>query len=438
MTPLFPYLSYWIKMVLLSGILLGYYRLFLRHTAAHAFNRYYLLAAVFLALQLPFLRLSLPAWTDPVDQVARTLARPHGPHTRAEVTEAYVRNYSDLRLTLMRHAPYIYMAYGLITLVFAWPLLRSLYAIRRLKRRYTPEQVADIFVYPTNEAGTPFSFFNHLFWNDAIPTDTEKGQLIFRHELYHIRQLHTVDILVLETFRRLFWCNPFFFFLLRELKLVHECLADRYALQSDTQRATYAEYLVWQSQGVAEVPHLVHSFYHTQLKSRVAMILHPAATHAGKLTRWLTLPLALFLLVAFTAKEKSPFRQSVIFDRDPILQNDQLTAFFRHRLRYPQSALERGMEGSVWCGITIDRNGTLKDAGYGMVPIDTRGGKIPTLTVTAKALNPDQQIAEPAVDTLKSIFVREVMAVANETSNEPVAGCPPGYYYFSIVFKIEK
>jgi hypothetical protein len=50
---LLPEITYLLKVLLLSAVLLGFYYLFLRKYAAHTFNRYYLLAAVFSALKLP-------------------------------------------------------------------------------------------------------------------------------------------------------------------------------------------------------------------------------------------------------------------------------------------------------------------------------------------------------------------------------------------------
>jgi BlaR1 peptidase M56 len=444
---LLPVISYLLKMLLLSAILLGYYHLFLRKYAAHAFNRYYLLVSVFLALQLPLLHIPLPDWPDPVKQAATALAIPRHINVPVNATVTPYQAVVNYRLQLIREARYIYMIYGGIALVFIWPLVRSIYLIRKLKREYTPERVADILLYSTPEPGSPFSFFNHLFWNEAIPTDAEKGQLIFRHELYHIRQLHSLDILVLETIRRLFWCNPFFYLVLRELKLVHEFLADRFAISSgpdpagaQTQRSTYAEWLVWQSQGVTEAPRLVHSFYHPQVIRRVQMLLHPASTRAGKAARWLTLPMLLALPLAFVARDygNHPRGWKMSTEDGPVLKDARLTRFFLHNLRYPQPALEQGTQGAAWIFVNMDASGSKVGGGAGTGELDTQGGKAPTLTVTSRPLNAQQKIGEPAIDTANDVFLTEVDRVSNLLLADSAIGCPPGRYYFSVVFRIEK
>jgi hypothetical protein len=445
---LLPEITYLLKMLLLSAVLLGFYYLFLRKYAAHTFNRYYLLAAVFLALQLPLLSFPLPHWPDPIRRAATALASP-GPivipaNTAVTPYEALV----DYQLRRIREAEYIYIAYGLIALVFTWPLVRSLYLIHRLKRQYTPERVGDILVYSTQEAGSPFSFFNHLFWNEAIPTDTEKGQLIFRHELYHIRQFHSLDNLALETIRRLFWCNPFFYLILRELKLVHEFLADRYAVGSapnpagaQARRSTYAEWLVWQSQGATDTPRLVHSFYHPQVIRRVEMLLHPAAARAGKTARWLTLPMLLALPFAFVARDYGQRGWKMSTEDGPVLRDTLLTRFFLRHLRYPQSALEQGMDGTVWIYLNMDASGHKIGGGAGTGELDTQGGKAPTLTVTSRPLPgvpPKPRVANPVVDTTTRLFLEAVDSVSNLLLADSTISCPPGRYYFYVVFKIEK
>lgn len=442
--PWLPFLTYWLKMLLISAVLLGYYRLFLRKAAGHTFNRYYLLATVFLALQLPFLRIPLHGTSDLVDHMARGLMR-HKVVFQAEPHGSVSQAFSDYQQSVIRQARYIYMVYGLITLLFLWPLLRSLFVIRSLKRRYMPEGIADICVYPTREAASPFSFFNHLFWSEIIATDTPKGRLIFRHELYHIRQLHTLDILAVETIRRVFWCNPFFYLLLRDLKEVHGYLADRHALESApaqndaTQRSAYAEWLVWQSQGITDIPHLVHSFYHTDLKRRVTLILDPVPARAGYATRWLTLPLFLVIVFAFATRGVYSRYESYKIPAEyrPTLQNHRLTRYLLQRLRYPQDALKKGMEGSVWLLVTVDASGHKTGGGAGTEELDTYSGTATTLTVTSPPLYPGQKIFKPANDTSKIIFAYEAMRASGLTFFDTLS-CPPGNYFFSVVFKIQR
>ncbi len=271
---------YLVKMTVIMAILYGYYWQFLRNASFHPYNRWYLLGSVVLSFILPLLRIPLPAAWAGSEAYSGFLrggdgggvagngggTGEFGPANGAGATQG---SYQQL----LHGWNGVYLLYGLVAAIFLFGLLRSLYYLFRLSRKYSAIRVDGVRVYQTEEPGSPFSFLNRLFWNRDLPLDTEQGHYIFRHEWYHIRQKHTLDILLLEIVRSLCWCNPFFHLVLRELKVIHEFLADRWALAGAADgggglagptrcgdgesaagadrpdRYAYAEWLVWQSAG---------------------------------------------------------------------------------------------------------------------------------------------------------------------------------------------
>ena len=91
------------------------------------------------------------------------------------------------------------------------------------------ERIDHIYFINTEEPGTPFSFFKWLFWNNKIELNSEEGQQIFRHELFHIEQKHSWDIIFMEMISIVFWINPFFYLIKKEIKTIHEFFADEFA-----------------------------------------------------------------------------------------------------------------------------------------------------------------------------------------------------------------
>jgi N-acetylmuramoyl-L-alanine amidase len=154
--------------------------------------------------------------------------------------------------------------------------------------------------YWTDEPGTPFSFFQKIFWNRQLDLTSVRGQQIFRHEYYHVRKGHSADILYLEVLRVVFWCNPFFHLICREIKATHEFQADRYALSGGSPY-DYAELLVWQAVGV-HTPPLTHPFFNTHLKRRINMLTKSKTNRPGYLSRLLILPLLFLLFCAFAIR----------------------------------------------------------------------------------------------------------------------------------------
>ncbi len=289
-------LSYLGKMVLCSGILLGYYWLFLRNRRFHHYNRFYLLATLVFSIVLPFIK--IPVFEDPgmLNQVAYNTARIV---TLPSVTQAESLQEGPLQTsTLLTPSNLLWLLYGAGLLVLLFILVRGLLYIRKISRRYNYEVVEKLRFYQTREPGSPFSFFRSIFWNDQLNFNSAQGQQIFRHELFHVQQKHTADILLAELITMIGWFNPFFHLIKKELKAIHEFLADQYAASGSNQYQ-YAELLVQQVMTHRQQS-LAHHFFQNQLKRRIAMITQLNQSKYGYWSRVMVLPVSLLLFFSVT------------------------------------------------------------------------------------------------------------------------------------------
>jgi hypothetical protein len=180
-------------------------------------------------------------------------------------------------------------------------IARSLMKIRALQKHNPVEKLGNIRFVKTTEPSAPFSFFRWMFWNKNIELDSDKGGQIFRHELFHIKQKHSIDTLFMELLAAVFWINPFFHLIKKELKTIHEFLADSFVVD-DTQKWEYAELLLMQALQTQQP--LVNPFFHNQIKRRIAMITNPQKTSHRYLRKLLVFPVAAIVvtLFAFTYK----------------------------------------------------------------------------------------------------------------------------------------
>jgi hypothetical protein len=345
----------------------------------------------------------------------------------------------------------LYVLYGLVAGTFLFLLLRSLLYLSRLSKKHDCIRLEGIRLFQTEEPGTPFSFLDRLFWNKELALDTEKGQTIFRHELYHIRQRHTLDILVLSVVRSLFWFNPFFHLILRELRVIHEFLADRYVLSGDrsgpittgNDRYIYAEWLVWLSaRGDHRLP-LTHSFFNTHLKRRITMIIQSNQARPRYISRVMVLPLSFLLFCAFAAKAPagtaSATKGPVIKEAGRTPVND-LIKFYLHHLRYPSAAIKARQEGAIWFSIKLGDKGQLLDFHKYEAAPDLKDRKVWAITVTSRmdVAGDDGSGAELTPGDKEAIFVQEARKVSEKLAAEKSAVFPAGEYFFSVVFKLEK
>jgi N-acetylmuramoyl-L-alanine amidase len=299
------FLLYLGKVMLCSGILLGYYWLFLRNRRFHHYNRFYLQATLLLSVLLPLIRIPLlyqpqSPVNQAVYQTLEVLTVDHG-------EQEGIGEGPGVLTRLFTLENVIYLLYAVGMLVLLCMLVRSLLYIRRISKHYPFERIGGLKFFNTGEPGTPFSFFRSIFWNNQLAFNSRDGQQIFRHELFHVQQKHSTDIMLTELVTALFWVNPFFHLLKKELKAIHEFLADQYAI-SGNDRYAYAELLVLQTMK-ASYPPITNHFFQNHIKRRIAMITNNQSTRYSYRSRLMALPvLALvFCTIALhaqrTAKE---------------------------------------------------------------------------------------------------------------------------------------
>ncbi len=295
-------LLYFLKVILCSGILFGYYHLFLRNKRFHHYNRFYLLGTLVLSLVLPLFK--IPVFHEDSGTLSQVVYRTARVVTlSAEVSPAAA--VAEETSSLFTPGNLVWAVYGTGILVLLVMLGRSLGYIQQISRRYPFERVNDprkagqaLKFYQTQEPGTPFSFFRSIFWNEALNFNSQQGQQIFRHELFHVQQKHSVDILLTEIITMVCWFNPFFYLIKKELKAIHEFLADQYAA-SGSNRYQYAELLVEQVMATRAAS-LTHPFFQHQLKRRITMITQLNQTKYGYWSRVMVLPLSVTLFFSLT------------------------------------------------------------------------------------------------------------------------------------------
>ena len=143
----------------------------------------------------------------------------------------------------------------------------SIWKIFRLARPLQQEKQLDHILIYTNGKLPTFSFLNMLFWDNSLALDAISQKSVLTHELIHIRQKHSWDLLVVEALKVVFWFNPFLYLYHRALKEQHEYLADASATV-DISKQDYQHALV--SVLFKNLnPGFVHSFNQSQIKKRI-------------------------------------------------------------------------------------------------------------------------------------------------------------------------
>lgn len=291
-----PVFSYLLQLITISGILYGYYHFFLRNKKFHDYNRFYLLASLILSVSIPFLNIPVYFETQQVNASSLlhtlTVIRPGGFEDNLSVIKSSTANDRPFNWSTL-----LLIIYSSIILLLIIRFITSIVKIIRLKRKFPVEKIDSIHFINTDEPNTPFSFFRNLFWNKKISLDSEEGKQILKHECFHIERNHSYDIFFAEIVTIIFWMNPFFYLLKKEIKTIHEFLADQFAVTAN-EEWNYAELLLMQLLG-APSQRLTNPFFHNQIKRRIAMITTSKKPGHQYLRKLLVFPVAVFITVLF-------------------------------------------------------------------------------------------------------------------------------------------
>ncbi len=193
--------------------------------------------------------------------------------------------------------------YLLITIALLSVFFIALYKISRLKKIYPETSYEGINFITTDAKGTPFSFFNSIFWNSAIDIYSRQGQQIFNHEIAHVKEKHSYDKIFMKVVLIFFWANPFFWLIQKELGMIHEFIADKEALE-DSDISSFAE-MILQTVYPGKQFSIANNFFHSPLKRRLIMFTKNKNPKVSYISRLLVLPLAAIVFMAFTLKMKT-------------------------------------------------------------------------------------------------------------------------------------
>ena len=243
-------------MILVSAVMSAYYLLFLRDKTFHHYNRFYLLGTMVLSLLLPLLKVEY--FTIETDSRILLLLNQFNQNSAQEVGNSF--NFWDFGALIL----------GIVSFFLLAKLTLGLVKIHQLKKEFPKESIKGITFYNTNLHDAPFSFFRNLFWKKSILINSDLGKQILKHEMVHIEQKHSFDKLFVQIIQSLFWFNPIFYFIKKEITLIHEYLADKKAVKNADTRA-FAQMLLASNFSGNVLP-ATSPFLSSNLKKRLKML----------------------------------------------------------------------------------------------------------------------------------------------------------------------
>lgn len=312
---------YLVKSTLLLGLLFGVYKLLLENEKMHRFNRFFLLFALVFGLTAPLISFDLSPETSIVgvnmQQMERVVNAPAEAVSRS-VEPLIVPKQTEETLPKAENTPVVtdepswsigildllLWMYGVITLFLLIRFVTGLIEIRNKVKAGTHKKTDHAILVLLDEPITPQSFLDYIFLEKK---QFELGGIepeILDHELTHVRQFHSFDVLLIEFLKVIFWFNPLMYLYKHAIQLNHEFMADEAVVRSGSAISEYQELLIRVSAGNTSLK-TTSSINFSLTKKRLQMMGKSISkVKVGAIWLFL-LPLSVALIIVFSAQTDS-------------------------------------------------------------------------------------------------------------------------------------
>jgi len=360
-------INYLLEVTLYQFVLLAVYHVGFKRYTFFQVNRFFLLFSVAISFVIPFL--TFPESIQQAPIMLPEIVLNSGIASPSEIVE---------RTTQIWNLDIIFYV-GLI--IFSALLGFRLVKLFRLIISNPKQEKSNFTLVTLQNENEVFSWFNYVFAHtDKLSDET------LSHELVHINNKHSVDILFLEIIQVVLWFSPVVRWYKHELQLVHEYQADAHATKESV--TSYAKLLVNELFQVNELS-MVHNFWKVnQIKSRIKMLKKMKTNKIKSLKYLLVLPLLAIFTLQYSCNREaknnvdSNLIENEVFNfnkvdlqptikgiDDNLSKEDKYLVFqnaiikhVRDNFHYPEQAKKDSIQGRVIVQFIFGEDGKIRDA----------------------------------------------------------------------------
>ena len=278
-------MEYLLKSSAVVAIFYLCYKVFLQRETFFQSNRWFLLIGLLVAFALPLI--VIPIYIEAPVASFQNL-------TFEDVT---VISEPEKTFNILQAILWLYI---LGVVFFVGRFIIQLFSLRKLVLN-TQKEDHDRFTFlKTNDNISPFSFFKWIVYNPNQFDNNELNQVL-NHEKVHVRQFHSLDIIISQISTIIFWFNPFIWFYKKEVQQNLEFIADYYA-QSNVECKKSYQYLLLKSSIPTHHLGLTNNFYNSLIKKRIVMLHKSKSKQSNQLKYLVIIPLLSLFLMSFNTK----------------------------------------------------------------------------------------------------------------------------------------
>ncbi len=273
-----------------NGLIIAFYLLylvFLRKETFYVGNRWYLLTGLVTSIVLPLITFTKTVWVDPEPISKYIEVVPLVDDTRIRTITEEPMDWS-----LILSSTYAVVAI-LILLKVGIEIASFFYKIIKLNK----QKDSNFTLIYSNSTENPFSFFKYIVINPTL-FSKEEYEHIVTHERIHVKQYHSIDVLISKVFCAIFWINPIIWLYRKAMLQNLEFIADNYSLEQIESKYEYQKTLlkvVANQQSLS----ITNPFYQSLIKKRIIM-LHTNQSHKKNTWKYATiLPVLVGFMLLF-------------------------------------------------------------------------------------------------------------------------------------------
>lgn len=220
----------------------------------------------------------------------------------------------------------------------------------------------DVFVSQELKGPVTFGLWRPVV---LVPTRWMYNETIAYHELVHVRRRDWAFAVVEELVRAVLWFHPAVWWLIGQIQLSREEVVDRGAVQLMQSREQYIDTLLAIAEAKAGVDLAPATLFlkKRHLRQRVAALLKEVTMSQFRITSSVAGFAAVLALAGWMATRSFPLEAGPVQDSPGVtVQQDETNLLHRTAVRYPQSAIEKGVQGTVLVEASLDSKGEVSDA----------------------------------------------------------------------------
>jgi hypothetical protein len=284
---------------------------------------------------------------------------------------------------------WIIVAYLTICAFFLFRFSKAIFEVCRMRTSGESFFHHGCTVYKIKNLNGSFSFLHSIFIDKKLESDPAAHKAILLHELAHVKHKHSYDIIFFELFKICFWWLPTSWFVLHEIKKIHEFQADADVLKNfDIHR--YSSILINSTLKMNGLT-ILNSFNQIFIQKRLQVMKNDIQQIKPlKIGAMASLILLLFVVFACSEESNNLSRLATTIEEDdssssnktiPLIVEklpeyeggkEAFKTAIENQIEYPKQALQNGIEGHVFVKFTVEDDGAISSIKTVRSTIDER------------------------------------------------------------------